>query len=51
MNGKTAKLIRRVAKKMGMNAPRHIRHMKRMWYACNKHERAIVRKELEEMIK
>lgn len=50
MNGKTAKLLRKVAKERGNRSPRFIRSLKRKWYALNRHERAEKRKEYQQEI-
>lgn len=50
MNGKTAKLIRKVAKKRGTRKPKEIKALKRDWYSLNRHERTKRRKEYQQEI-
>lgn len=50
MNGRTAKLLRKVAREMGNTTPRHIRSLKRWWYSLNRHERTKERKNLKAFI-
>lgn len=47
MNGKTAKLLRKVANHRGKNNRQYRSKLKRMWYSLNRHERAEKRKELK----
>jgi len=50
MNGKTAKLIKKVAKARGIMHRRYINSLKQEWYNLNRHERAERHKEWQEEV-
>lgn len=47
MNGKTAKLLRKLAAKRNKRSPRYMKALKRAWRKLNRHDRAIARKKIK----